>query len=58
MASRDEETLEAELKGKTLLVYLYLLRSRKNTVGVREIQRALGFRKGEFRLTPSSHKRI
>ena len=43
MASRDEELLEAELKGKTLLVYLYLLRSRRNTVGVREVQRALGF---------------
>jgi len=43
MASGDEEILEAELKGKTLLVYLYLLRSRKNTVGVREVQRALGF---------------
>lgn len=43
MASRDEELLEAELKGKTLIVYLYLLRSRKNTVGVREVQRALGF---------------
>ncbi|HDI52562.1 MAG TPA: hypothetical protein ENF89_00275 [Candidatus Bathyarchaeota archaeon] len=43
MASGDEEILEAELKGKTLLVYLYLLRSRRNTVGVREVQRALGF---------------
>ncbi len=43
MASRDEELLEAELRGKTLLVYLYLLRSRRNTVGVREVQKALGF---------------
>ncbi len=43
MASRDEELLEAELRGKTLLVYLYLLRSRRNTVGVREVQKALRF---------------
>ena len=39
----DEDIIEAELKGKTLLVYLYLLRSRRSTVGVREVQRALGF---------------
>ena len=43
MASGDEEILEAELKGKTLLVYLYLLRSRRNTVGDREVQKALRF---------------
>ena len=43
MASRDEKLLEAELRGKTLLVYLYLLRSRRNTVGVREVQKALRF---------------
>jgi DNA-binding transcriptional ArsR family regulator len=39
----DEDVIEAELKGKTLLVYLYILRSRKTSVGVREVQRALGF---------------
>ena len=43
MNPRDEDIIEAELKGKTLLVYLYLLRSRRSTVGVREVQRALGF---------------
>ncbi|MCW3978867.1 MAG: helix-turn-helix domain-containing protein [Candidatus Bathyarchaeota archaeon] len=39
----DDEVIESELKGKTLLVYMYLIRSRKPTVGVREVQRALGF---------------
>ena len=43
MTPGDEDLIEAELKGKTLLVYLYLLRSRRSTVGVREVQRALGF---------------
>lgn len=40
---RDDEAIEAELKGKTLLVYMYLLRSDQPVVGVREVQRALGF---------------
>lgn len=35
--------LESALKGKTLLVYWYLLQQPSHTVGVREIQRALGF---------------
>jgi predicted DNA-binding transcriptional regulator len=39
----DLAVLESELKGKTLLVYWYLLRQPTHTVGVREIQRALGF---------------
>ena len=39
----DEEVIEAELKGKTLLVYMYLLRSTDSSVGVREVQRALNF---------------
>jgi len=34
---------ESELKGKTLLVYWYLLRSVGVGVGVREVQRSLGF---------------
>jgi len=34
--------LEMELRGKTLQVYLYLL--KKEEVGVREVQRALGFK--------------
>lgn len=39
----DSTVIESELTGKTLLVYLYLLKSRGGTVGVREIQRKLGF---------------
>ena len=35
--------LESELKGKSLLVYWYLLRSPGSKVGVREVQRKLGF---------------
>jgi DNA-binding transcriptional ArsR family regulator len=39
----DEEIIESELKGKTLLVYMHILKSKESSVGVREIQRALGF---------------
>ncbi|MGB9741294.1 MAG: hypothetical protein ACPLW5_06015 [Candidatus Bathyarchaeales archaeon] len=39
----DIAFLESELKGKTLLVYWYLLQRSTHTVGVREVQRALGF---------------
>lgn len=35
--------VESYLKGKTLLVYLFMLRSKGSPVGVREIQRSLGF---------------
>jgi predicted DNA-binding transcriptional regulator len=35
--------IESELKGKTLLIYWYFLKSHDSTVGVREIQRSLGF---------------
>ena len=42
MAS-DEEIIESELKGKTLLVYMHILKAKESTVGVREVQRALGF---------------
>lgn len=35
--------LESELKGKTLLVYWYLLQQPTHTVGIREVQRSLGF---------------
>ena len=38
----DEEKLAAELKGNTLRVYIHALKSTSN-VGVREVQRALGF---------------
>jgi hypothetical protein len=40
---KDDEVIEAELKGKTLLVYMYMLRIDQPVVGVREVQRALGF---------------
>ena len=36
------EKIEAELKGKTLLVYWYMIK-QGNPVGIREIQRALKF---------------
>jgi predicted DNA-binding transcriptional regulator len=39
----DLGVLESELKGKTLLVYWYLVEQPTHTVGVREVQRALGF---------------
>ncbi|MEM2431260.1 MAG: hypothetical protein QXX94_04785 [Candidatus Bathyarchaeia archaeon] len=38
-----EAEIESHLKGKTLLVYLFMLKSQNSPVGVREIQRALGF---------------
>jgi len=37
----DLAQIESELKGKTLLVYWYMLRSSGSQVGVREIQRSL-----------------
>ena len=42
MAS-DEEIIESELKGKTLLVYMHILKNPSEPVGVREVQRELGF---------------
>lgn len=39
----DLATIESKLKGKTLLVYWYLLRSPKSSFSVREVQRTLGF---------------
>jgi len=40
----SDAEIEALLKGKTLLVYLYLLRrANEEGVGVREVQRMLGF---------------
>lgn len=39
----DTAIIESELKGKTLIVYWYLLKHAKSTVGVREVQRKLGF---------------
>jgi len=43
MKDLSPEELEAQLKGKTLLVYWFMLRSPDSPVGVREIQRKLGF---------------
>ena len=40
--SSDLAVIESQLKGKTLQVYWYLLRSPSSRVGVREIQRSLG----------------
>jgi len=39
----NEEKIESELKGNTLRVYWMLLRSSSGIVGVREVQRSLGF---------------
>jgi predicted DNA-binding transcriptional regulator len=39
----DLAVIESELKGKTLLIYWYFLKSPDSAVGVREIQRSLGF---------------
>ncbi|MEM3013722.1 MAG: hypothetical protein QXI71_03740 [Candidatus Bathyarchaeia archaeon] len=43
MSESSEAEIESQLKGKTLLVYWFLLRSQEKPVGVREIQRELGF---------------
>jgi len=40
----DEKKIESELRGNTLKVYWYMLEhGGESSVGVREIQRALGF---------------
>jgi len=39
----NEERIASELKGNTLRVYWYLLRTPSGVVGVRETQRSLGF---------------
>ena len=41
--SSEEEIIESELKGKTLLVYMHILKNPGDPVGVREVQRELGF---------------
>ena len=40
---QDDAVIESELKGTTLLVYLHILKSGQESVGVREVQRSLGF---------------
>jgi len=39
----DLAQIESELKGKTLLVYWHMLKTPTAKIGVREIQRTLGF---------------
>jgi hypothetical protein len=39
----DSEKIAADLKGNTLRVYWYVLNASGKVVGVREVQRALGF---------------
>ncbi|MGQ9679417.1 MAG: hypothetical protein ACUVV4_01405 [Candidatus Bathyarchaeia archaeon] len=39
--SKNETIIESELKGKTLLIYMHLLKVNKPTIGVREVQKAL-----------------
>ena len=39
----EAAVIESELKGKTLLVYMYIIKVDQPSVGVREVQRALGF---------------
>jgi len=39
----DLAQIESELKGKTLLVYWHMLKTPTSKLGVREIQRTLGF---------------
>jgi len=43
LSEASEAEIESQLKGKTLLVYWFLLKSQQTPVGVREIQRELGF---------------
>ena len=43
MSTDDLAIIESNLKGKTLLVYWYMLRRPDFKAGVREIQRSLGF---------------
>ena len=39
----DDDVIESELKGKTMLVYMHMLRADQHSVGVRAVQRALSF---------------
>lgn len=42
LSSSDLAEIESQLKGKTLQIYWYLLKDPNSSVGVREVQRALG----------------
>jgi hypothetical protein len=39
----NKKKIDAQLHGNTLRVYLYILKLRGDAVGVRQVQRALGF---------------
>lgn len=41
--SSEEAIIESELKGKTLLVYMHMLKNPSESIGVRQVQRDLGF---------------
>ncbi len=43
MPTKEEEKLASQLKGNTLRVYWEMLKSQNETIGVREVQRKLGF---------------
>ena len=43
MSSSDPEKMASELRGNTLRAYWVLLNSRDGVIGVRELQRRLGF---------------
>jgi len=42
MGDASLAVIESQLKGKTLIVYWFMLKAQSTPVGVREIQRALG----------------
>lgn len=42
LSASELAEIESQLKGKTLQIYWYLLRDPQTSVGVREVQRALG----------------
>ena len=39
----SDAVIESELKGKTLLVYMHMIKKPNDPVGVRAVQRELGF---------------
>lgn len=43
MSSLDDEKMASELKGNTLRAYWALLNAKEGVIGVRELQRQLGF---------------
>ena len=43
ISSSELAVIESQLKGKTLQIYWYLLRDPSSSVGVRQVQRSLGF---------------